>query len=155
MLSYLTSGFSEDKIIIFKLLKILFSFYLLFSIYCTPVFGNIQCFKSKFSQLQDSLLKNTLLVYRTDIFTVTESMPRFSGGTIALNKYLVENMKYPIYIDSNNKKEKIFLKFVVESDGSLNYVTILKGLTQLAFSPPKSSQKGINFCLFSLFFTFF
>lgn len=57
-------------------------------------------------------------------------MPRFPGGTIALNKYLVENMKYPIYIDSNNKKEKIFLKFVVESDGSLNYVTILKGLNK-------------------------
>ena len=61
-----------------------------------------------------------------------------------------------------NPKENQYIILVKENDILLGFVCIFGNqdteygsLTQLAFSPPKSSQKGINFCLFSLFFTFF
>ena len=53
----------------------------------------------------------------------------------------------------NKAEEEIKVRKCSEPEQKLK--TILEALTQLAFSPPKSSQKGINFCLFSLFFTFF
>lgn len=63
-------------------------------------------------------------------FPDEEAQPK--GGYVALMKYISENMNYPqlegscegMYINST-----VYLSFIVELDGSISYVNVLKGIS--------------------------
>lgn len=60
-----------------------------------------------------------------------EEMPRFPGGDEALLKVIADNTKYPAEAIANNIQGKVILKFVVNSDGSVSRVEILRGADPL------------------------
>ena len=60
------------------------------------------------------------------IFQVVEQQPEFPGGTKALMRYLSDNIKYPRISRDNNSQGKSFINFVVNSDGSIQNVTVLR-----------------------------
>jgi len=62
------------------------------------------------------------------IFTEAEFMPKFVGGEIELNKFLNKNMLYPNLAKENNIEGRVIIRFVVEKDGSLSNIEILKKL---------------------------
>lgn len=62
------------------------------------------------------------------IFTAVETNPEFPGGTDALYQYLAENIKYPEAARKAKVGGRVFLKFVVRTDGSVNDVRVVKGL---------------------------
>lgn len=62
------------------------------------------------------------------IFTAVETNPEFPGGTEALYRYLSENVKYPDVARKANIEGRVFLKFVVRTDGSVNDVMVVKGI---------------------------
>ena len=62
------------------------------------------------------------------IFTVVESMPEFPGGMGALMKYLAENIKYPSLAKESGIQGRVFINFVVEPDGSISNVKVLRGI---------------------------
>lgn len=62
------------------------------------------------------------------IFVVVESMPEFPGGNLALMRYLQENIKYPALAKEMGIKGRVFLSFVVEKDGSVTDVQVLRGI---------------------------
>lgn len=62
------------------------------------------------------------------IFVVVESMPSFPGGYEALMKYLHDNIRYPVMAKELNIQGKVFLTFVVEKDGSVTDVELLRGI---------------------------
>lgn len=62
------------------------------------------------------------------IYTVVEEMPEFDGDII---KYLSENINYPDSARLNGIEGKVFISFVVEKDGSISNVEILKGTNDL------------------------
>ncbi len=62
------------------------------------------------------------------IFTVVESMPEFPGGRAALMKYLAEHIKYPPYAKEAGIQGRVFINFVVEKDGSITNVKVLRGI---------------------------
>ena len=62
------------------------------------------------------------------IFVTVEEMPEFVGGEEARIKFLMENFKYPRTSIDVNWQGKIFIGFVVEADGSLSNVKILRGV---------------------------
>jgi protein TonB len=55
-----------------------------------------------------------------------EQQPQFSEGDVM--KWVSEHINYPVVAIENNIKGKVILKFVVNSDGSVDRVTILKGV---------------------------
>ncbi len=63
-----------------------------------------------------------------DIFQVVEVMPTFPGGQDAMMKYLGENIKYPQEAKINKVQGRVFVSFVVEKDGSVNDVKLLRGI---------------------------
>lgn len=66
------------------------------------------------------------------IVDVVEQMPSFPGGQRALMDYIASNIRYP---KSYNKvDQRIIVKFVVERDGSLSNITILKGSSEQALN---------------------
>lgn len=62
------------------------------------------------------------------IFTVVESMPSFPGGDAARIKYLNENIKYPQMARESGIQGRVFVTFVVERDGSVTDVRVLRGI---------------------------
>jgi len=68
------------------------------------------------------------VIVEEPIFVVVESMPSFPGGYEGLMTYLQENIKYPIHAKELNIQGKVFLTFVVEKDGSVTDVVLLRGI---------------------------
>lgn len=62
------------------------------------------------------------------VFTVVEQIPEFPGGSKALFKYLGENIKYPAAAARANVQGKVFLSFVVTTDGEIKDIKVLKGI---------------------------
>jgi protein TonB len=62
------------------------------------------------------------------IFTVVESMPGFPGGDEARIKYLNENINYPQMARESGIQGRVFVTFVVERDGSVTDVRVLRGI---------------------------
>lgn len=60
--------------------------------------------------------------------SVVEVMPEFPGGVAALMTYLQNNIKYPQMELEAGIGGKVFVKFVVNSDGSISTAEILKGV---------------------------
>ena len=55
------------------------------------------------------------------IYAAVEQEPKFAGGQVALQKFIHENLKNP-----NNVSGRIIATFVVEKDGSLSDIRILR-----------------------------
>ncbi len=62
------------------------------------------------------------------IFTAVEQQPEFPGGTTEMYKYLNKNIKYPGAASRANVSGRVFLQFVVNIDGSITDVEVVKGV---------------------------
>ncbi|MBQ2778384.1 MAG: energy transducer TonB [Bacteroidaceae bacterium] len=60
------------------------------------------------------------------IHQVVEQQPEFPGGMQALMKHLKDNIKYPQTSRDNNSQGKTYVNFVVNTDGSIQDVKILR-----------------------------
>jgi len=90
-----------------------------------------------------------LIASRQD-YALLDEAPSFPGGDSLFMQYLKENIKYPKDALDNQISGRVFISFIVENDGSLSGLEILKGLgygcdeeVRSAFSnmPPWSSGK--------------
>ena len=62
------------------------------------------------------------------IFTAVEKDPAFKGGIEKFYAYLQKNIHYPAVAKENNVQGKVFMTFVVERDGSLTDIKVLRPL---------------------------
>ena len=62
------------------------------------------------------------------VFDIVEQQPLFPGGPAALMKYLSENTKYPVVAQENGVQGRVTVQFVVEKDGSISDVHVLRGV---------------------------
>lgn len=63
------------------------------------------------------------------VFDVVEQMPQFPGGMPALMKWLQDNMKYPKEAQDAKQQGRVIVSFVVEKDGSITNVRVVKSVT--------------------------
>ena len=64
----------------------------------------------------------------TKIFEVVEQMPSFPGGDAALMAFLSKNIKYPVVAEENGIQGRVIATFVVERDGSITDVKVVKSV---------------------------
>lgn len=83
-----------------------------------------------------SLLTNTVEIKQElpeeeeeqPIFTVVEQQASFPGGPTKLYEYLAKNIKYPQQARETGTQGKVYLTFVVERDGSITDIKILRDI---------------------------
>ncbi|MCX7728286.1 MAG: TonB family protein [Bacteroidia bacterium] len=63
-----------------------------------------------------------------EIFTVVQEMPEFPGGPMEMMKYIQKNIVYPPSAREAGISGKCFLRFVVNEDGKISSVEVLKGV---------------------------
>ena len=104
----------------FKCLLLAISALVLLVIVFAPAGANAQNKKVKKAQTR----KDTA----TDdkVYEVCEQMPIFEGGDAALLKYLRENLKYPDKTKDRGVQGRLVIGFIVEKDGSLTDVKVLR-----------------------------
>ncbi|MCM1310449.1 MAG: energy transducer TonB [Bacteroides sp.] len=61
------------------------------------------------------------------IFTAVEESPKFPGGDAELYKWLSKNIRYPEMAAQNNIQGRVTVQFVVEKDGSVGEVKVVRG----------------------------
>ena len=66
----------------------------------------------------------------TKVFDVVEEMPSFPGGPGALMSFLSGNIKYPVVAEENGIQGRVIVAFVVERDGSITDVRVVKSVDQ-------------------------
>jgi len=65
------------------------------------------------------------------IFVAVEEMPEYPGGNPALFKYISENLIYPPDAQINNIQGRVILKFVVNRNGSVDRIEIIRSIDSL------------------------
>lgn len=62
------------------------------------------------------------------IFDIVEVAPLFPGGESALRSWLASNTKYPPIAEDNGIQGRVIVQFVVERDGSVSNVQVVRGV---------------------------
>ncbi len=64
-----------------------------------------------------------------EIFFIVEDMPSFQGkGQNGFRAYIFQNLKYPEIAAENGIAGKVYVKFVVEANGSVTNVELVRGV---------------------------
>ena len=62
------------------------------------------------------------------VFDVVEEAPSFPGGPSALNRWLRDNMKYPVVAAENGIEGRVVVQFVVGKNGSISNVKVVRSV---------------------------
>ena len=66
---------------------------------------------------------------KQEVFVVVEQMPTFQGGDInKFREWVQKRVEYPKDLLPERIEGKVFVMFIVETDGSVSNATILRGL---------------------------
>ena len=68
------------------------------------------------------------VVVEQEVFTIVEEMPSYPGGDEKMYSYLGNNIKYPQIARESGIQGRVFVNFVVEPDGSVSNVKVLRGI---------------------------
>lgn len=63
-----------------------------------------------------------------EIFQIVEDQPEFPGGLSAFYGFVAENIDYPEKAKRLNVSGRVFVRFVIEKDGSLTDIQVVKGI---------------------------
>jgi TonB family protein len=64
------------------------------------------------------------------VFTSVEHVPDFPGGFKAFLAFLSNNIKYPAAMRNNNVQGRVIISFIVEADGTLTDIRVVRSLEQ-------------------------
>lgn len=81
-------------------------------------------FSTAFSQTVDPVVQDSVLV-------AVDQQAEFNGGVKSLMDFLRVNISYPSKAKRKGIQGKVFVKFVVEKDGTLTNIDVLKGTDPL------------------------
>ena len=65
----------------------------------------------------------------SQVFAIVDKMPSFPGGETAMLEFLKRNLKFPEDAKENGIDGKIFLSFIIETDGRITNVKVDRGIT--------------------------
>jgi TonB family protein len=68
------------------------------------------------------------IAFKEPVYTVVEKQPAYPGGDEARIAFLGQNIRYPEQAKKNGVQGKVFVTFVVETDGSISNVKVLRGI---------------------------
>ncbi len=84
---------------------------------------------SEESEIEEVVYEEVVEEERVDeVFSIVESMPSPYGGISAFYDYVNENINYPKPALRMEISGRVFVKFIVEKDGSISGINVVKGI---------------------------
>lgn len=62
------------------------------------------------------------------VLDIAEEQPVFPGGQGAMHQFIQRNISYPFMAKENGVQGKVFVSFIVETDGSLSNIKVIRGI---------------------------
>ena len=84
--------------------------------------------KSSTATYPDDPVEGNMKPDKNGVYQIVEEMPKFPGGEPAMFKFISENVKYPQEAKDKNISGRVFVNFVVEKDGSVDEVKVLRSI---------------------------
>lgn len=78
-------------------------------------------------RVKDYSLDSAGVVCSTDDF----KLPKMVGEENALQNYIVKNISYPQESIENNEQGRVYLEFIIEKNGDISHVKIMRGVSPL------------------------
>lgn len=63
-----------------------------------------------------------------EVFVIVEEQAEFPGGMEAMYAYIQKNLVYPEKAKEKGIEGRVFVSFIIEKDGSISNVKILRGI---------------------------
>jgi protein TonB len=63
-----------------------------------------------------------------EVYQIVDEMPEFPGGEEKLIEFVSKNVEYPQEAKEKGVQGRVFVGFVIEKDGSVGNVTLLRGI---------------------------
>ncbi len=124
---------SKSKTNKFALLKM--AFILPLALFLTIIFSSVVTEKvvaqTDKNEIETATISNDQEPQEEEVYTVVEKMPAFPGGDEARVKFMQENIKYPEEARRNGISGTVYVSFVVEKDGEITHVELLRGVNEL------------------------
>ncbi len=76
-----------------------------------------------------SLNKSPLTKTPNDVYAAVEHAPSYPGGITEFYKFLSSNIVYPQSARKANIQGKVFLTFIIEKDGAVSNVKVVRGVS--------------------------
>nr|WP_320119916.1 M56 family metallopeptidase [uncultured Marinifilum sp.] len=89
-----------------------------------PVYSEI---KNASDYHLENILKMRDLRPEHNEYIVVEKMPQFAGGRVGLRKFIARSVKYPILAVEQGYEGRVYVRFMVNKDGSVSDAHIIKG----------------------------
>jgi len=109
--------------------------------------SNIKGFEKLLSELrkkadkEDIKVKTKPKIDSTDVYVLVDQMPEFPGGIPALNKFISDKLYEPIKGTCEYKiSGVVYVNFIVEKDGSLSNIKILKSINGCSVCDTKAIE---------------
>ena len=77
------------------------------------------------------------------VYEVCEQMPTYEGGDAVLLKYLTDSVKYPELAKKHGVQGRVVIGFIVEKDGSLTNVKVLRAVDRALDAEALRVVKGM------------
>ncbi|MEX1192418.1 MAG: energy transducer TonB [Brumimicrobium sp.] len=78
-------------------------------------------------ELEDEVV--TSFISEQQVVDYPDLEAQFPGGAAAMNQFLAENINYPEKAMNDGVQGKVFVEFIVEVDGSISNVRVIRGLS--------------------------
>ena len=80
--------------------------------------------------VQDSVTVSepVLKTENREVYSHVDDMPRFPGGDRALMQWLSDHINYPEDATKSHIQGRVIVRFVIETDGSINNVELVQGV---------------------------
>jgi TonB family protein len=79
----------------------------------------------------DSVLKSTDSGLNDELtYFIVDSMPKYPGGDLELRKYIAANIKYPQEAQVLGIQGRVYVQFVVSSEGTVEDVEVARGVNE-------------------------
>jgi hypothetical protein len=70
-------------------------------------------------------------IYNSPVYVWAAPMPMFPGGQAKLKKHIAKHIKLPQFTKKNNIEGTVYVNFIVECDGSISNIRILRNVNPI------------------------
>jgi periplasmic protein TonB len=86
------------------------------------------CISFSFLSNGQDKTKNTPVVLTDSVYLKADIMPEYQGGKNALMNFIASNVQYPQDAKKDRIQGKAFVQFVVNPDGTISNITVIRGV---------------------------
>jgi len=85
----------------------------------------------KIEKQESEMIKKTEGADENGVYLKPEQMAEFPGGMSELRKFLAQNLKYPEEARNGDISGKVYVRFVIDTDGAVGDVSVLRAVHEL------------------------